>query len=244
MRDKSLPTCQKGNPDRGQRRPCRLWFAAMRLCQTRACRLPAILLWMHNGLSYIYAMSRVERGRPGGCTAGGLASKERNMSIEQFIDNEVKSNDVVLFMKGTPQFPQCGFSGQVVQILDHVGVGYKGLNVLESARPAQRDQNLFELADHSATLRQGRVRRRLRYHPRDVSGGRVAATVGRQGCARQRASLGLSLAARQLGPARLEVVVAELRHCALMPSSTRLMKRCRAAAGWTARFIARRGLSY
>ena len=55
------------------------------------------------------------------------------MSIEQFIDNEVKSNDVVLFMKGTPQFPQCGFSGQVVQILDHIGVGYKGLNVLESA---------------------------------------------------------------------------------------------------------------
>jgi len=55
------------------------------------------------------------------------------MSIEQFIDNEVKSNDVVLFMKGTPQFPQCGFSGQVVQILDHIGIGYKGLNVLESA---------------------------------------------------------------------------------------------------------------
>ncbi len=33
------------------------------------------------------------------------------MSIEQFIDKEVKANDVVLFMKGTPQFPQCGFSG-------------------------------------------------------------------------------------------------------------------------------------
>ncbi|MGH6765484.1 MAG: Grx4 family monothiol glutaredoxin [Bradyrhizobium sp.] len=59
------------------------------------------------------------------------------MSIVQFIENEVKSNDVVLFMKGTPQFPQCGFSGQVVQILDHVGVGYKGLNVLES--PDLRD---------------------------------------------------------------------------------------------------------
>ena len=54
------------------------------------------------------------------------------MSIEQFIDNEVKSNDVVLFMKGTPGFPQCGFSGQVVQILDHLGVTYKGLNVLDS----------------------------------------------------------------------------------------------------------------
>jgi monothiol glutaredoxin len=64
---------------------------------------------------------------------GEYAPKGKTMSIEQFIDNEVKSNDVVLFMKGTPQFPQCGFSGQVVQILDHVGVGYKGLNVLESA---------------------------------------------------------------------------------------------------------------
>ena len=54
------------------------------------------------------------------------------MSIEQFIANEVKSNDVVLFMKGTPQFPMCGFSGQVVQILDYLGVPYKGLNVLEN----------------------------------------------------------------------------------------------------------------
>ena len=58
--------------------------------------------------------------------------RDKTMSIEQFIDNEVKSNDVLLFMKGTPQFPQCGFSGQVVQILDHVGVPYKGLNVLDS----------------------------------------------------------------------------------------------------------------
>ena len=54
------------------------------------------------------------------------------MAIEQFIENEVKANDVVLFMKGNPQFPMCGFSAQVVQILDHLGVTYKGLNVLES----------------------------------------------------------------------------------------------------------------
>jgi len=54
------------------------------------------------------------------------------MSIDQFIDNEVKRNEVVLFMKGTPQFPMCGFSGQVVQILDYLGVAYKGLNVLEN----------------------------------------------------------------------------------------------------------------
>ncbi len=53
-------------------------------------------------------------------------------AINSWIENEVKSNDVVLFMKGTPDFPQCGFSGQVVQILDHVGVNYKGINVLSS----------------------------------------------------------------------------------------------------------------
>ncbi len=54
------------------------------------------------------------------------------MSIHNWIDNEVKGSDVVLFMKGTPQFPMCGFSGQVVQILDHLGVPYKGINVLEN----------------------------------------------------------------------------------------------------------------
>ena len=53
--------------------------------------------------------------------------------INDFIDNEVKSNDVVLFMKGTPDFPQCGFSGRVVQILDYVGVDYKSQNVLADA---------------------------------------------------------------------------------------------------------------
>ena len=62
----------------------------------------------------------------------GRGHKRGHMAIEQFIDNEVKNNDVVLFMKGTPQFPQCGFSGQVVQILDYLGVPYKGMNVLEN----------------------------------------------------------------------------------------------------------------
>ena len=58
-------------------------------------------------------------------------------SVHEQIDTEVKSNEVVLFMKGTPQFPQCGFSGQVVQILDYLGVPYKGVNVLESAELRQ-----------------------------------------------------------------------------------------------------------
>ena len=51
-------------------------------------------------------------------------------AMNEFIDSEVKANPVVLFMKGTPGFPQCGFSGQVVQILDYLGVDYKGVNVL------------------------------------------------------------------------------------------------------------------
>ncbi|EXL09062.1 Grx4 family monothiol glutaredoxin [Aquamicrobium defluvii] len=57
--------------------------------------------------------------------------------INDYIDSEVKNNDVVLFMKGTPGFPQCGFSGQVVQILDYVGVDYKGINVLDSSELRQ-----------------------------------------------------------------------------------------------------------
>jgi len=46
------------------------------------------------------------------------------------IDEKVKGADVVLFMKGTKDFPQCGFSGQVVQILDYVGVDFSDVNVL------------------------------------------------------------------------------------------------------------------
>ena len=47
------------------------------------------------------------------------------------IEADIKANPVVLFMKGTPVFPQCGFSARVVQILSHMGVPFKGVNVLE-----------------------------------------------------------------------------------------------------------------
>jgi len=49
------------------------------------------------------------------------------------IQGELDSNDIVLFMKGTPQAPQCGFSMQVVQILNQVGAPYKAINVLADA---------------------------------------------------------------------------------------------------------------
>ena len=52
--------------------------------------------------------------------------------INAFIDTQIKNNDVFLFMKGTPDFPQCGFSGQVAQILNYLEVEYASANVLES----------------------------------------------------------------------------------------------------------------
>ena len=47
------------------------------------------------------------------------------------IADDVKNNDVLLYMKGTPAFPQCGFSAVTVQILSHIGVKFKAVNVLE-----------------------------------------------------------------------------------------------------------------
>jgi monothiol glutaredoxin len=52
--------------------------------------------------------------------------------VNDWIENVVKTNDVVLFMKGTPEQPQCGFSGRVTQMLDYLQVPYSGVNVLES----------------------------------------------------------------------------------------------------------------
>ncbi|MGA3339229.1 MAG: Grx4 family monothiol glutaredoxin [Methylocella sp.] len=54
------------------------------------------------------------------------------MPIKDEIQATIEKNDVVLFMKGTPNFPQCGFSGQVVQILNHLGVPYEPVNCLAS----------------------------------------------------------------------------------------------------------------
>lgn len=51
--------------------------------------------------------------------------------VTEQIEGEVNNNDIVLFMKGTPVFPQCGFSAAVVQVLNHMGVKFKGVNVLE-----------------------------------------------------------------------------------------------------------------
>ena len=58
--------------------------------------------------------------------------EEVNLDISERIKNDIKSNDIVLYMKGTPAFPMCGFSAAVVQILTDIGVKFNTVNVLES----------------------------------------------------------------------------------------------------------------
>lgn len=61
--------------------------------------------------------------------------------IPEFIQNEIDTNDVVLFIKGTASFPQCGFSSMVVNIMRKVGVPFKDINVLadENLRQGIKD---------------------------------------------------------------------------------------------------------
>src|ERR1700761_8578109 len=51
--------------------------------------------------------------------------------IFERIQGDIEANDVMLYMKGTPMFPQCGFSARVIQILTHMGVPFQSANVLE-----------------------------------------------------------------------------------------------------------------
>src|ERR1700712_1901965 len=54
-------------------------------------------------------------------------------TIAERIQGDITANDVMLYMKGTPMFPQCGFSARVIQILTHMGVPFQSANVLEDA---------------------------------------------------------------------------------------------------------------
>ena len=59
--------------------------------------------------------------------------EENNLvDVSENIKNEIKSNEVVLFMKGTPVFPMCGFSAATVQVLSDIGVKFSSVNVLDS----------------------------------------------------------------------------------------------------------------
>ncbi len=60
------------------------------------------------------------------------------------IGDIVTSNDVVLFMKGTPLFPQCGFSSRAIAILDHLGVAYESVDVLQDMEIRQGIKSFSE----------------------------------------------------------------------------------------------------
>ena len=62
--------------------------------------------------------------------------------VHAFIAQTVAEHDVVLFMKGTPDAPRCGFSALVVQVLDHLGVEFAGVDVLAS-EPLREDIKVF-----------------------------------------------------------------------------------------------------
>jgi len=64
--------------------------------------------------------------------------------VQELIEREINEHDVVLFMKGTPVFPQCGFSNLVVQVFSRLGVKFRGIDVLSD--PALR-QGIKDFSD-------------------------------------------------------------------------------------------------
>ena len=97
--------------------------------------------------------------------------------VIQRIQQDIRDNDVVLYMKGTPVFPQCGFSAAVIQVLSELGVKFKSFDVLTDPEPAPGHQGIQPVADDPPALRQGRVHRRLRHRARDVCLGRARAAL-------------------------------------------------------------------
>ena len=58
--------------------------------------------------------------------------EDNNLDVSENIKNEISSSDVVLFMKGTPVFPMCGFSATIAKVLSDLGVNFSSVNVLKS----------------------------------------------------------------------------------------------------------------
>ena len=73
---------------------------------------------------------------------------ELDEGVKSRIEKEISSNEVVLFMKGTPVFPQCGFSSMVSQVLSHIGVEFKGVDGNTIASFAEVNTgSLFSVSD-------------------------------------------------------------------------------------------------
>ena len=82
---------------------------------------------------------------------GRTGNRTGIVSVNERIEEQLKSHNVLLYMKGTPDFPQCGFSGQAVAALKSIGKPFAYFNIFED----EEIEGVFELADVSAALRQG-----------------------------------------------------------------------------------------
>jgi hypothetical protein len=87
-------------------------------------------------------------------------------SAQARIAEMVAASPVLLFMKGTPLFPQCGFSSTAIAILDHLGLWQRRCAPGHGSAPGH--QGLFRLADHSATVCERRICRRVRHYDGNV----------------------------------------------------------------------------
>ena len=72
-----------------------------------------------------------------------MIKNERKMDLKEKIIDDINNNPIILYMKGTKEMPMCGFSNSVVQVLNHYGVDYKDINVLEDP------QIRVKLSEHS-----------------------------------------------------------------------------------------------
>ena len=91
-----------------------------------------------------------------------------NTEIRDFIDNAIKENKVMLFMKGTPEQPRCGFSMRTSGALNALGVQYAALDILPDPRIREELSGLSGLAHHPPAVHRRRARGRLRHRHRDV----------------------------------------------------------------------------
>ena len=103
------------------------------------------------------------------------------MTAETQIKETVDANTVVLFMKGTKEMPQCGFSSRVAGVLNFMGVDFQDVNVLADDAIRQGIKDFSDWPTIPQLVRQWRVHRRLRYRDRDDALGRVGSALRRQG---------------------------------------------------------------
>ena len=90
------------------------------------------------------------------------------MDVVERIKSQLATQPVVLFMKGTPDFPQCGFSAQTVAALRAVGAQFHAVNIFEDPELRDALKRYSNWPTYPAALRQRRADRRLRHRARDV----------------------------------------------------------------------------